>query len=182
VADVNRVKMWYNKKVNIVSVLLGGAAGLAGAYALSDYLNVGATKDLAFERAVELSNGRGIINLGAGPHRFNQSHVIAEAPEVLANVDAVLDGLPHFVHLDIEREPLPFADKSFGCAFASHVLEHLDNWQFALAEASRVADHVVVVLPHPDSLSGLLSPEHKQHFSVDDIMRMSEIYPVEVYY
>jgi len=154
---------------------------LAGAYALCDFLNVCATKDAAFERAVELSNGRGIINLGAGPYRI-QSRVIAEEPDVLANVDAVLDGLPHFTHLDIEQEPLPFADKSFGCAFASHVLEHLDNWQFALAEACRVADHVVVVLPHPDSLSGLLSPEHKQHFSVDDINHLREIYPVEVYY
>jgi len=91
--------------------------------------------------------------------------------------------MPRFLQLNIERELLPFADKQFGCAFASHVLEHLDNWQFALEEACRVADYVVVVLPHPAYFSGWVWPSHRQHFSRDDIEKMVELYPnVEVYY
>ena len=141
------------------------------------------TKDVAFEEAKRLSQGRGIINLGAGPHRTYQAQIIAEAPEILANIDIAPDGMPRFLQLDIEHESLPFGDKQFGCAFASHVLEHLDNWQFALNEMLRVAEYVVVVLPHPLYFSGWLTSEHRQHFSVDDINGIAQLYPnVEVYY
>ena len=163
--------------------LLGGAAAAAGTYALRDFLHVTTTKFAAFEHAKQLANGKGIINLGAGPHRTYQAQVIAEAPEILANIDITPNGMSYFMQLDVERDPLPFADKQFGCAFASHVLEHLDNWQFALNEMVRVADYVVVVLPHPLYFSGWLWPEHRQHFSVDDIDGIVGLYPdVEVYY
>ena len=165
-------------------LLLGGLAKAALAtYALSDFIHMTATKDAAFEEAKRLSNGKGIINIGAGPHRTYQAQIIAESSEVLSNVDIVPDGLPRFLQFDIEDQGLPFSDKEFGCAFASHVLEHLDNWSFALAEASRVADYVVIVLPHPAYFSGWLTPEHRQHFSRDDIEEMAQLYPnVEVYY
>jgi len=165
-------------------LVLGGLAKAAVAtYALSDILHMTATKDAAFEEARSLSNGKGIINIGCGPHRTYQAQVIAEHPEVLVNLDIALNGMPHFIQLDVERETLPFADKQFGCTFSSHVLEHLDNWQFALGEMVRVADYVVVVLPHPGYFSGWVWPSHRQHFLRDDIERMVELYPnVEVYY
>ncbi|MBA7484359.1 hypothetical protein ES707_19884 [subsurface metagenome] len=154
-----------------------------GACALFDFLHVTAIKETAFEKARELSNGKGIINLGCGPHRTFMAQVIAEDPRVLANIDIALNGMPRFLQLNIERELLPFADKQFGCSFGSHILEHLDDWRFALAEMVRVADHVVVVLPDPIYFSGWLTPAHKQHFSVDDIQEIAEFYPnVEVYY
>jgi len=162
---------------------LGSLGSLAVRYVASDLLHLVLTKEGAFSRARELSNGKGIINLGAGPHRTFGAQVIAESPEVRANIDIVPDGMPRFLRLDIEQETLPFTDKQFGCVFASHVLEHLDNWQFALAEASRVADYVVVVLPHPAYFSGWLAPEHKQHFSRNDIQQLVELYPnVEIYF
>lgn len=157
--------------------------GIPVACAAVDLLHLTATKDEAFEEAKRLSNGKGIINLGAGPHRTYQGQIIAEQPEVLANVDIALNGMPRFVQLDIETEPLLFADQQFGVAFLSHVLEHLDNWQFALAEASRVADYVVVVLPDPVYFSGWLATEHKQHFSRDEIYEIVQLYPnVVIYY
>lgn len=166
-----------------VLIGLGALVSVLGACVVGEVVHLTTTKDVAFEEAIRLSRGRGIINLGAGPHRTSQSQVIAWSPEVLANIDIALDGLPCFLQLDIEREALPFSDKQFGCAFASHVLEHLDNWQFALAEASRVADFVVVVLPHPQYFSGWLSPEHRQWFTVDEIEELAQLYPnVEVYY
>ncbi len=164
-------------------MVLGGLTAALGACAACDLLHMTSVKVAAFEHARQLANSKGIINIGAGPHRSYQAQIIAEAPEILANIDIAPDGLPRFLQLDIEGELLPFADKQFGCAFASHVLEHLDNWQFALNEMVRVADYVVVVLPHPIYFSGWLWPEHRQHFSVDDIDEMAGLYPnVEVYY
>jgi len=169
--------------MNSLTLILGGAVGIAGACAAVDLLHMTTTKDIAFEEARRLSNGKGIINLGAGPHRIYQAQIIAESPEIFSNIDIVPNGMPHFLQLDLEKHALPFADKQFGCAFASHVLEHLDNWQFALAEMLRVADNVVVVLPDPLYFSGWLSPSHEQHFSVEEINEIAELYPnVEVYY
>ncbi len=63
------------------------------------------------------------------------------------------------------------------------IIDHLDNWQFSLAEMVRVADNVVVVLPDPIYFSGWLSPSHEQHFSVEEINEIAELYPeVTVYY
>jgi len=169
--------------MNSLALILGGAIGAAGACAAIDLLHVTGTRVVAFEEAKRLSNGKGIINLGAGPHRTYQAQIIAESPDVLANVDITLDGLPNFLLLDIERESLPFAANQFGCAFASHVLEHMNDWKFALAEACRVANYVVVVLPDPRYFDGWLTPGHMQHFSIDEINEMVEAYPnVEVYY
>jgi len=169
--------------MNSLALILAGAIGTVGACATVDLLHLAATKDVAFEEAKRLSNGKGIINLGCGPHRTFQGKVIAEAPEILSNIDLVPNGVPHFLQLDLETSTLPFANKQFGCAFASHVLEHLENWKFALAEMVRVADHVVVVLPDPLYFSGWLCPTHEQHFSVEEIYEMVEAYPkVEVYY
>ena len=163
--------------------LLGGIAAAVGVCAACDFLHLTTTKAAAFEHARLLSNGKGVLNIGAGPHRTYQSQLIAEQPEVLMNIDIALDGMPHLIQLDVERSPLPFTDKQFGCAFASHVLEHLDNWQFCLEEMVRVADYVVVVLPHPLYFSGWLAPEHRQHFSRDDIEVIAQLYPnVVVYY
>ena len=166
-----------------LAMILGGVAAAVGACAACDLLHFTTTKAAAFEHARLFSNGKGVINIGAGPHRTYQAQVIAESPEVLMNIDIALDGMPHLMQLDIEQETLPFTDKQFGCAFASHVLEHLDNWQFALAEMVRVADYVVVVLPQPLYFSGWLAPGHRQHFSIDEINGIAQLYPnVVVYY
>ena len=166
-----------------MALVLAGAIGTVGACAAIDILHLAAAKDEAFERAKRLSNGKGIINLGAGPHRTYQGQIIAESPEIFSNIDIVPNGVPHFLQLDLEKSTLPFAGKQFGCAFASHVLEHLANWKFALGEMVRVAENVVIVLPGPLYFSGWLCPTHEQHFSVEEINEMVELYPnVEVYY
>jgi SAM-dependent methyltransferase len=137
---------------------------------------------VAFEEAKRLSGGRGIINLGCGPHRSYLAQEIAYSPDVSVNIDIALDGMPNFLQLDIERQVLPFRDKEFGCAFASHVLEHLDNWRFALDEMVRVADYVVIVLPQPPPFGGWYNREHRQLFSREDINEMAELYPTAVIY
>lgn len=167
---------------NSGTIILGSILGLVGTYVLRDIVHVVVTKVAAFEWAKQHSNGKGIINIGAGPHRTFGAQIIAGQPEILTNIDIAPNGIPRFIQLDVERNPLPFADKQFGCAFLSHILEHLDDWRFALAEASRVADNVVVVLPDPAYFSGWLIPEHKAHFSRDEMCELAQLYPnVQVY-
>lgn len=169
--------------MKVATSIFVGSLSLVGGLTLRDLLHLTIVKTAAFEKAKELSNGRGIVNIGAGPHRTYQAQIIAESPSVMANIDIAPNGMPGFVQLDIEAEHLPFSEKQFGVAFLSHILEHLENWQFALVEACRVADYVVVVLPHPAYFSGWLDPQHKQHFSRDDINAIAQLYPnVTIFY
>jgi len=58
---------------------------------------------------------------------------------------------------------IPFADKSFGAVFASHLLEHLPTVEAAsqaLAELNRVAEAVFIVCPSRQSFPGWLIPDH----------------------
>lgn len=169
-----------------IGVLTGVITGITTTLAI-DWIRTDWTKKEAFGYAEKLANSKGIINLGAGPHRtlhtdrpFAQK--VSRSPAIVANIDIVANGMPHFMQLDIEKERLPFGDKQFGCSFLSHVLEHLDNWDFALGEAMRVADKVVVVLPHPLSPIGRLVPSHKQHFTFSDITEIERLPKVKVFY
>jgi membrane protein DedA with SNARE-associated domain len=58
---------------------------------------------------------------------------------------------------------LPFADKTFGAAFFSHVLEHLptaDAAKQALEEMKRVADSVFIAYPSKQSIAGWIVRDH----------------------
>jgi len=59
---------------------------------------------------------------------------------------------------------IPFADKTFGAVFMSHVLEHLPTTadaRLALEEMQRVADEVHIVYPSRQSIGGWLTPGHQ---------------------
>jgi hypothetical protein len=58
---------------------------------------------------------------------------------------------------------IPFSDKCFGAAFASHLLEHLptvDAARQALDELNRVAEAVFIVSPSRQSIAGWVIPDH----------------------
>lgn len=143
------------------------------------YTNFAAKKNQALARARSLCQNKGIINLGAGCSRTGFSESVCNLPEVVVNVDLTAVGPKEERH-NLE-EALPFANGEFDVAFASHVLEHLDRWEEALNEWVRIADHAVIVLPHPLSISGWIYSEHKQHFSFGDMNFIRENWPVEVY-
>lgn len=153
-----------------------------GLYTTVAGINFIAKKEKAFRMARSLVNNKGIINLGAGIHRSAFALAVANSPEVVVNVDLVPDGLSNYITVDLEETPWPFQDKEFDVAFMSHVLEHLENWEQALQEAQRIADYVVLVLPHPLSLAGHLSPEHRQHFGFDDLQILKNIPGIFIYY
>lgn len=53
----------------------------------------------------------------------------------------------HFVHLDITREKLPFADKSFDFVLCTHTLEDLHNPFLIIDEMSRVGKRGYIATP-----------------------------------
>jgi hypothetical protein len=59
---------------------------------------------------------------------------------------------------------LPFPDKTFGAALASHLLEHLYDMkeaERALDELNRVADRVFIAYPSRQSLAAWIIPDHR---------------------
>jgi len=72
-----------------------------------------------------------------------------------------INGHPYGVIANVTH--IPFSDKSFGAAFASHLLEHLptiDEAKKALAELDRVAEAVFIVYPSRQSIAGWVIPDH----------------------
>jgi len=58
---------------------------------------------------------------------------------------------------------IPFSDKSFGAAFASHLLEHLPDIDYAekaLSELNRVAEAVFIAYPSMQSIAGWIHRDH----------------------
>jgi len=71
------------------------------------------------------------------------------------------DGSAEYVQADVRD--IPFPDKYFGAAFASHVLEHLPTVQDcigAVNELNRVAEVVLLAYPTPSSIIASLIPDH----------------------
>jgi ubiquinone/menaquinone biosynthesis C-methylase UbiE len=161
-------------------------------WAVGAYLGVGAInqetqKNKAFELSKKLSmslvgTGKGNINLGAAgvnnpAATFTRS--VVNDPSVTTNVDVVPG--PKIEKLNLDITPWPIADQQYDVAFASHILEHLANWQSAFDEMRRIATYVVIVLPYPYSFGWWATKEHKQHFTLEDINKMRQIPNVYVF-
>ena len=56
-----------------------------------------------------------------------------------------------------------FNDKVFGAAFASHVLEHVEDLDLALQEIRRVSDHLLIAGPKWYRLVSYVNPLHKRN-------------------
>lgn len=141
-----------------------------------------AQKRVAFNQAKKLVKDKGIINLGAGIYRQPFAYSVSHSPEVKLNVDITPDGVSNFLQLDLEQTPYPFNDKQFDVCFSSHVLEHLENWREALNEMARIADYVIIAIPHPLDFFACLNLNHKQHFSFSKIRDIRNFPDIFVYY
>jgi ubiquinone/menaquinone biosynthesis C-methylase UbiE len=143
------------------------------------------TRDKAFTLAKELSDSKGILNLGCGVNNYvtNSSEAFMLDPDIKANVDIAPDDgtIPDYYQIDLEAAQLPFENKQFAVSFASHCLEHIENWQNALMEWIRVADNTIIVLPHPWSIGQHFEPTHKRYVSTAWIEEVKQ-FPVEVFY
>jgi hypothetical protein len=98
-------------------------------------------------RAVE----KPLLNVGC-------KSIYTDASDV--NLDIVPRAVPRFTLGDIQDLSM-FQSKRFGAAYASHVLEHVENPDAALRELQRVADNVFVITPLPIWPWAWLHPDHK---------------------
>ena len=138
-------------------------------------------KEGAIKRACSLVASKGIINIGSGWSVSPMSKEICQLPQVLVNVDCVNEG-PKIYVANLENAYLPYDDKTFDVSFASHVFEHINNWQAALKEWIRISDHTILVLPNPMSMGQVMHKDHKRYVSYEWINEVSQFPSVEVFY
>ena len=77
-------------------------------------------------------------------------------------ISSAVEGHPNGIVATVTK--LPFPDKTFGSALASHLLEHLydtNEAKQAMAELSRVADSVYIAYPTRQSLAAWIIPDHR---------------------
>lgn len=98
--------------------------------------------------------GKPLLNIGCG----NNPRYIGDVNIDIQDVSI----LPDFESATIYE--IPYPDKAFGAVICFNTLEHLDNPHDALAELSRVADRIYVVVPRFWDISAYFYPSHKQIF------------------
>lgn len=112
--------------------------------------------------------GKPVLNVGAGtpgtslrvrllgPTRWGDVNCdLAARREIACGPEMVC-------YCDVQR--LPYPDKHFGAAIASHVLEHVPDPEAALRELHRVADVVYIVVPSWWAPHTWLHPGHLWYY------------------
>ncbi len=96
-----------------------------------------------------------ILDIGSGTAYKGRSSYLKQAikknhptPENISYYEVDISGAPDFV-VDLEKEKLPFKNKSFDCTICTEVLEHLENPQEVFEELVRVTKkNIVISLPN----------------------------------
>ena len=125
-------------------------------------------KHLGLKKALELTGDFGIINIGSGYGRSPFATMVCRLPQVKVNFDINKGETPRFEKQDLSLLHYPFVDKRFDVAFASHVIEHIDDYESVLSELKRIAKYVVVVVPYPLNVFQI-NPSHKHWFTFSEI-------------
>jgi len=143
--------------------------GVAALYVIACVTNYHAEREKAFYRAKQLVKNKGIANIGCGVGRYksDSSMKYANDASVFANIDSEFDPEISKLIVTNAESPLPFGLKEFDVVFASHVLEHIEDWKAALTDWLRIADKVVIVLPHPWNAGQLKDLTHKRFVGFD---------------
>jgi len=125
------------------------------------------------KKARKLADGMGkpMLNVGAGTPESSLRARIA-GPQLVGdhNLDiaAPKDAKPGptiVSYGDVQK--LPYKDKTFGVAFTSHLIEHVDDPEKAKDELARVADKVVNVTPTWWAPHTWLYPDHQWYIGND---------------
>jgi hypothetical protein len=154
--------------------VLGKLFKAAATYALGSYANdviVRPNQVAALARSYCDRVGKPLINIGAGmPSTSLRALVLGSTLWGDVNIDKAGPPVPHGRHnvsygdaYDLREWP----DGHFGAVIASHVLEHLERPDLALAEWRRAADRVFVVVPPWYTPHAWLHPGHRWYISQD---------------
>ncbi len=153
--------------IEIVLLVVGVCVGVGG-WQLAVWLSEIRDKNKKYKAAKAYAQKRGkLLLVAGGPWGTKQVRHWLNMPahgsgDVCLDIDRnAIDGQPNGVIANITH--IPFSDKSFGAAFASHLLEHLpsiDDAEKALAELNRIAEAVFIACPSRQSIAGWLIPDH----------------------
>jgi hypothetical protein len=154
--------------------VLGKLFKAAATYALGSYANdviVRPNQVAALARGYCDRVGKPLLNIGAGtPSTSLRAFVLGPTLWGDVNIDKAGIRIPHGRHnvsygdaYDLREWP----DGHFGAVVASHVLEHLERPDLALAEWRRAADKVFVVVPPWYTPHAWLHPGHRWYISQD---------------
>lgn len=83
---------------------------------------------------------------------------------------------------DVDCEPLPFPDNAFSLVLSSHLVEHLENPEYAIKEMVRVCNgQVRITCPHRYGSYAKVSADHKQFLNKRWFLRLAEKLGVQVH-
>ena len=151
----------------VLLAVLGICLGISG-WQLAVWLGETQDKNKKYKAAsaYALKRNKPLLIAG-GPWGARRTRHLLKMPahgngDVCLDIDPkAIEGHPNGVIADITH--IPFSDKSFGAAFASHLLEHLpstDEAKKALAELNRTAEAVFIAYPSRQSIAGWVIPDH----------------------
>ena len=105
-----------------------------------------------------------ILDIGCGFRAHPNASVIAD-------VQDFSDFYKKKKFIKIKEKNLPFKDKEFDFVIASHVIEHVDDFEFFIKELERISSKGYIELPSRlgDNLVFENKTDHKWWFLYDDI-------------
>ncbi len=154
--------------MEFIWLLLAIIALGVGGWQLAVWIGEIRSKNRKYQEAQALVRNNGkLLLVAGGPWGARRPRHWLKLPahgsgDVCLDIDCnAIAGCPNGVKASVTH--IPFSDKSFSAAFASHLLEHLpklDDALQALAELNRVADEIYIAYPSQQSISGWLTPGH----------------------
>ena len=105
-----------------------------------------------------------ILDIGCG-YRANKN------ASIIADIQDFSDFYKEKKFVKIEGKNLPFKDKEFDFVIASHVIEHIDNFEFFIKELERISSKGYIELPSRlgDNLVFENKNDHIWWFCFDDV-------------
>ena len=105
-----------------------------------------------------------VLDIGCG-YRANEN------ASVVADVQDFSDFYKNKNFIKIEEKSLPFKNKEFDFVIASHVIEHVDDFEFFIKELERISNKGYIELPSrlADNLVFENKNDHIWWFTYDDL-------------
>ena len=105
-----------------------------------------------------------VLDIGCG-YRANEN------ASVVADVQDFSDFYKNKNFIKIEEKRLPFKNKEFDFVIASHVIEHVDDFEFFIKELERISNKGYIELPSrlADNLVFENKSDHIWWFTYDDL-------------